>query len=303
MIKEISSKPVILSILLSNLFIMVIKLLAAFLTGSSAILAETVHSFTATFNQVLLWLGVRKGKKEPDSLHPFGFPGNIYFWSFIVAVMLFAAGAVFSIYTGIIKMFRPQPVKDIGFAFIALALAVVVEAAVFYRAFRKINRERQGTKIVEYLRKSKKDELIVVFLEDWAAFISLIMTGVLLYIQYSTGILIFDSIAAVAAGLILLAAAFFVGNETRFLLLGDSASPVLIKKIEKIFTNEESINKIIYLKSLRLGSDNVLLAVKLEFNHRLSSVEISNLIQGIEKEIRGKYPNVGAIYIEPGIAK
>ncbi len=303
MIKETSSKLVISRVLLANLFITLIKLATALLTGSAAILAETVHSFSAAFHQFLLRLGARKVKKEPDSLHPFGFPGNLYSWSFIVAIILFASGAVFSIYTGVIKILHPQPIEDIGFVFSALALAFVVEGFVFYRGFRKINRERQGTNIVEYLRKSKKEELIVIFLECWAALGSLIMTGALIYLQYSTGIAIFDGIAAVAAGLILLAAAFFVGNETRSLLLGDSASPLLIKKIEKIFTDEESINKIIYIKSLRLSSDHILLAVKLEFNRRLSSIEISNLMQGLEKEIRTKYPNVRAIYSEPDIAK
>ncbi|MFC2156020.1 cation diffusion facilitator family transporter, partial [Acidobacteriota bacterium] len=177
------------------------------------------------------------------------------------------------------------------------------EGFAFYRAFKKVNRERKGTKIVEYLRKTKKSELIVVFLEDLAAITGLSTAIILLYLQHTTGVLIFDGIASIIIGLILAVVAFFLGSETRSLLLGESASKALIKQIEIIFDEEDSINKVIYIKSLQLGPDNVLLAVKVEFNHRLSSVEISNLINGIEKEIRTKHPDVKSIFIEPDIAK
>lgn len=301
--KEISSKSVILTALIANLFIAVLKLLVALLTMSSAMLAEAVHSFADTFNQVFLLIGIRKGKKEPDSLHPFGFSGELYFWSFIVAIMLFTGGAVFSIYEGVHKLLHPQPVKNINYAFIVLSLAIAAEGVAFYKAFKKVNRERKGTKIVEYLRKTKKSELIVVFLEDWAALTGLSAAIVLLFLQHATGILIFDGIASIIIGLILAVVAFFLGNETKSLLLGESASPALIKKIEKIFNEEESINSVIYIKSMQLGPDDVLLSVKVEFNHRLSSVEISNLINGIEKEIRTKHPDVKTIFIEPDIMK
>ncbi len=300
---EISSKSVILSALVANLFIAVLKLVVALLTASTAMLAEAVHSSADTCNQVFLLIGIRKGKKEPDSLHPFGFSGELYFWSFIVAIMLFTVGAVFSIYVGIHKLLHPHPLKNITYAFIVLFLSLIAEGFAFYRAFKKVNRERKGTKIVEYLRKTKKSELIVVFLEDWAAITGLCTAIILLYIQHITGVLIFDGIASIIIGLILAVVAFFLGSETRSLLLGESASQALIKQIENIFAEDDSINQLIYIKSLQLGPDNVMLAAKVEFNHRLSSVEISNLINGIEKEIRTKHPDVRSIFIEPDIVK
>lgn len=301
--KEISSKSVILTALIANLFIAILKLLVAILTMSSAMLAEAVHSFADTFNQVFLLIGIRKGKREPNSLHPFGFSGELYFWSFIVAIMLFTGGAIFSIYEGVHKLLNPQPIKSVQYAFMVLGLSIIAEGFAFYKAFKKVNRERKGMKILEYLRKTKKSELIVVFLEDWAALTGLSTAIILILMQHLTGILIFDGIASIIIGLILTVVAFFLGNETKSLLLGESAPQALIKKIQMIFAEEESINKVIYIKSLQLGPDNVLLSVKAEFNHRLNSVEISNLINGIEKEIRSKHPDVKTIFIEPDIMK
>ena len=148
---------------------------------------------------------------------------------------------------------------------------------------------------------TKKSELIVVFLEDLAAIFGLVAALILLFAQHMTGIMILDGIASIVIGVILCVVAVFLGIETRSLLLGESASPITIKQIEKIFNNEESINKLLFLKSLQLGPNDILLAVKVEFNHRLTTVEISNLINGIEKDIRSTFPDVKKIFIEPDI--
>jgi cation diffusion facilitator family transporter len=303
MSKEISSKSVIFTALIANLFIAILKSVVAILTMSSAMLAEAVHSSADTLNQVFLLIGISKGKRQPDSLHPFGFSGELYFWSFIVAIMLFTGGSIFSIYEGIHKLLHPQPIHNVKYAFAVLFISLIAEGIAFYKAYKKVNRERKGTKILDYLRKTKKSALIVVFLEDLAAITGLSTAIILIFVQHVTGILIFDGIASIAIGLILAVVAFFLGNETKSLLLGESASPVLIKQIEKIFDEEESINNLIHIKSLQLGPDDVLLSVKAEFNHRLNSVEISNLINGIEKEIRTKHPDVKQIFIEPDIMK
>jgi cation diffusion facilitator family transporter len=298
-----SSKSVIFSALLANLFIAMIKSIVAFITRSSAMLAEAIHSVADTLNQVLLLIGIKKGKREPDSLHPFGFSGELYFWSFIVAIILFTAGAAFSIYEGIHKLMHPAPIKNIRYAFMVLIFSMAAEGFAFYRAFKKVNRERDSMKVFSYLRKTKKSELIVVFLEDLAALLGLSFALVLIYIQHLTGILIFDGIASIIIGLILCAVAIFMGNETRSLLLGESADPKLIQKISNIFVEEDSINRMIYIKSLQLGPEDIMVSVKVEFNHRLNAREISNLINGIEKEIRTKFPDVKTIFVEPDIYK
>ncbi len=299
--KSNSSKTVIFSALFANLFIAAIKFFVAFLTSSSAMLAEAIHSSADTLNQLFLLVGIKKAEKNPDSLHPFGFSGELYFWSFIVAIILFSAGGVFSIYEGILKFKHPEPVEHINYAFVVLIFAILAESISFYQATRKINVERQGVPVFQYLRKTKKSELIVVFLEDLAAILGLSVALLLLFLQHITHILIFDSIASMIIGLILCIVAFFLGNEIRSLLIGESAEPRLIKEIGTIFEEEESINKVIHIKSLQLGPEDILISVKAEFNHRLTSIEICNLINGIEKDIRQRYPDVKKIFIEPDI--
>jgi cation diffusion facilitator family transporter len=290
-----------LTALSANFFIAVLKLIVSVLTGSTAMLAEAIHSFADTMNQVLLLVGIKKGAKAPDPLHPFGFSGELYFWSFIVAIILFSAGGVFSIYEGIHKLLHPRAIENITYAFAVLLFSIAAEGIAFYKALKKINKERRGIPVYRYLRQTKKSELIVVFLEDLAAISGLTTALLLIFLQHITGILIFDGIASVIIGLILCIVAIFLGNEIRSLLIGESADPGIIQKIAAIFNEEESIDRLIFIKSLQLGPQDILISVKAEFNHRLTSVEISNLINGIEKEIREKYPDIKKIFIEPDI--
>lgn len=299
--KSNSSKTVIFSALFANLFIATIKFFVAFLTRSSAMLAEAIHSSADTFNQLFLLVGLRKAEKKPDELHPFGHSGELYFWSFIVAIILFSAGGVFSIYEGVLKFQHPKPLEHINYAFIVLIFSILAEGMSFYQAARKINVLRQGEPVFLYLRKTKKSELIVVFLEDLAAILGLSVALIFILLQHMTHILIFDSIASIIIGMILCGVAFFLGNEIRSLLVGEGAEPKLIKQIGEIFEDEESINKVIHIKSLQLGPDDILISVKAEFNHRLSSVQIACLINGIEKDIRERFPDVKKIFIEPDI--
>jgi cation diffusion facilitator family transporter len=294
-----SSKSVILVALSANLFIAVIKFFVAALTASSAMLAEAVHSVADTMNQVFLLIGIKRGRRDPDSLHPFGFASELYFWSFIVAIILFTAGAIFSIYKGIQKVLHPEPLDHVEFAFAVLIFSMLAEGIAFLKAFRKIQRERRELSIVRYLRQCKKSELIVVFLEDLAAITGLGVALILLLIQYFTGILILDGIASIIIGIILGVVALFLGNEVKSLLIGESADPMVLRKIKEIFASEESITRVIYMKSLQLGPDDILLAVKAEFNKYLSTSEISTVINGIEAEIRQRYPEMKKIFIEP----
>jgi len=299
--KANTSKSVILSAMLANLLIAALKTVVAIITGSSAMVAESIHSFADTLNQVFLLVGIKKGEKSPDLLHPFGFSGELYFWSFIVAIILFTAGGVFSIYEGIHKLLHPTPIDNISYAFALLIFSIAAESVAFSKALKKINIERQGYKLLEYLHQTKKSELIVVFLEDLAAISGLTTALVLIFLQHITGILVFDGIASIIIGLILCIVAVFLGNEIRSLLIGESADPRIIKKITALFEEEESINRLIHIKSLQLGPNDVLLAAKVEFNHRLTMVEISGIINGIERDIRDRFPDFKKIIIEPDI--
>ncbi len=296
-----SSVSVILFALFANLFIAVVKFFVAFLTASSAMLAEAIHSLADSMNQVLLLVGIRRGRRQPDSLHPFGFSGELYFWSFIVAIILFTLGAVFSIYEGIDKIRHPEPIKNIWIAILVLAVSMIAEGAAFLRASRRVRREKGDLSIWTYLRRTKKSELIVVFLEDLAAMCGLTVALVLITIQHFTGMLILDGVASIVIGLILGFVAVFLGNETKSLLIGESADPAIIRQVTLMFDEDESVNRTIFIKSLQLGPEDILLAVKLEFDHRLTSVEISNIINSFEREIRYNFPDIKKIFIEPDI--
>jgi len=296
-----SSKSVIFAALLANLFISAMKLIVSVITSSTAMMAESIHSLADSFNQVFLLIGLKKGEKKANELHPFGFSGELYFWSFIVALILFSAGSLFSIYEGIHRLQHPAEIERIELAFLVLGLSFLAEGFAFLKANKKINLYRKGEPIFSYLKRTKKSELLVVFLEDFAALTGLSVAIVALLLQHFTGILIFDGIASILIGVILAVVAFFLGNETRSLLIGESADPELINMVNIIFRSEENIKRVIHLRSLQLGPDDVLLAAKIEFDERLNTREVSNLINGIEAEIRSEHPIIKKIYIEPDI--
>lgn len=285
----------------ANLLIAVVKFVVFLLTRSSAILAETVHSAADSLNQIFLLVGIRNGRREPDQLHPFGFSSELYFWSFIVAMLLFSAGAVYSIWQGIHKLLNPQPIHQIHYAFLILGLAILAEGAAFMKARGMVQRERRGMSVYRYLRCTKKSELIVVFMEDLAALTGLCIAMICLILEYITGILVFDALASILIGLLLAAVAAFLANETKSLLVGESADPMVVQGITRLLNEEDSVNHVIAMRTLHLGPEDILLAVKIEFNERLTSREISNLINGFEKDIRESYPQIKRIYIEPDI--
>ena len=299
--KAKSSKTVILAAFSANLFIALVKFVVAWITRSSAMLAEAVHSTADSLNQVLLFVGIKKAAKMADELHPFGFSGEAYFWSFIVAIILFTSGAIFSIYEGVQKLRHPAPVAYLPLALLVLGVAIVSEGASLRVAFRKINIERGKTGLVAYLHQTKKAELVVVFLEDTAAIAGLAIAMAALLLEHVTGILFFDGLASVLIGILLAATALLMGNETKSLLIGEGADPALLRKIRLQLLREESISRVIHIRSLHLGAEDILLAIKAEFNPQLNTRQICNLINGMEAEIRAHHPVIKKIFIEPDI--
>jgi len=296
-----SSKSVVFAAFCANLFIAAVKFVVAYFSASSAMLAEAIHSSADMFNQVLLFVGIKKAAKKADELHPFGFSGEAYFWSFIVAIILFTSGAIFSIYEGVQKLRHPAPVAHIRVALIVLGIAVIAEVLSLRVAFRKINVERGKTGIVTYLRRSKKAELIVVFMEDSAALIGLAIAMAALLAEHFTGIYFFDGLASVLIGVLLACTALFIGNETRSLIIGESADPTTLRKIRLLLLKEDSIARVIHIRSLHLGAEDILLAIKAEFSEHLNVEQICNLINGLENEIRAQFPEVNKIFFEPDI--
>jgi cation diffusion facilitator family transporter len=293
------SKSVVFAAFSANLFIAAVKFLVAWVTASSAILAEAVHSSADTFNQILLFIGIKKAAKKADELHPFGFSGEAYFWSFIVAIILFTSGAIFSIYEGVRKLRHPAPVDHIFYAFLVLGVAIVAEALSLRVAFKKINVERGRTGIIAFLRKSKKAELIVVFMEDSAALIGLAIALAAMLLEHFTKRTMFDGLASILIGVLLAFTALFIGNETRSLIIGEGADPEMLRKIRLLLLKEDSIARVIHIRSLHLGAEDILLAVKAEFDGHLNTEQICVVINGLERDIRAQFPEVNKIFIEP----
>ena len=220
---------------------------------------------------MLLFVGLRKAARKADELHPFGFSGEAYFWSFIVAIILFTTGAIFSIYEGVHKLRHPAPVDHLPVALLVLVVAFIAEAVSLRVAVRKINTERGKTGLVAFLHQTKKAELVVVFLEDTAALIGLAIALAALLIEYVTGILFFDGLASILIGVLLGVTALVMGYETKSLIIGESADPALLRQVRELLLKEESIARVIHIRSLHLGADDILLAVKAEFDPRLNS--------------------------------
>lgn len=296
-----SSKSVILAAFTANLFIAAVKFVVAFFTASSAMLAEAIHSTADTLNQVLLFVGLKKAAKKADELHPFGFSGEAYFWSFIVAIILFTTGAIFSIFEGVHKLRHPAPVDHLPVALLVLAVAIVAEAISLRVAVKKINAERGALALTAFLHQTKKAELVVVFLEDTAALLGLATALTALLAEFFTGILFFDGLASVLIGMLLGITALLMGYETKSLLIGEGADPALLRQVRELLLKEESIARVIHIRSLHLGADDILLAVKAEFDPRLSAAQICSLINGIESDLRRLHPEFRKIFIEPDI--
>ncbi len=296
-----SSKSVIFAAFSANLFIAAIKFVVAFFSTSSAMLAEAIHSTADTLNQVLLFIGIKRSAKQADELHPFGFSGESYFWSFIVAVILFTTGAIFSIYEGVHKLRHPAPVQHLPVALLVLLAAIAAEAVSLRVAFKRIHIERGQTGLVAYLHRTKKAELVVVFLEDCAALIGLFIALIGLLLEHFTGMLFYDGLASILIGGLLAVTALLIGNETKSLIIGASADPALLKKVGALLLKEDSIRRVIHIRSLHLGAEDILLAIKAEFNERLNVQQTCVLINSLEKEIRAQFPEVTKIFIEPDV--
>jgi cation diffusion facilitator family transporter len=298
-----SSKSVIFAAFSANLFIAMGKFLVAWVTASSAILAEAMHSTADTLAQIFLFFGIRKAAKKADELHPFGFSGEAYVWTFIMAIVLFSSGAIFSIYEGVRKLRRPAPVDHIQYAFLVLGIAIIAEFFSLRAAFRKINIERGKTGLITFLRKSKKTGLLVVFLQGSAALIGLAIALIALLLEHFGKMVRPDGLASILIGVLLAVTALFIGNEIRSLIISESADPAMLRKIRLLLLKEDSIQKVIHIRSLHLGAEDILLAVKAEFNEHLNVEQIYVVINGLEKEIRALFPEMNKIFIEPDILR
>ncbi len=295
------SRTAIFAAIAGNLAIAIMKFTAAAFTGSSAMLSEGIHSLVDTGNGGLLLLGVHKSKQPADAAHPFGYGKELYFWSLIVAVLIFGVGGGISIYEGIIHLIHPAPLQDPTWSYVVLGLAVVFEGIVFviaFKAFQKLKGAEEN--IWEAVKSSKDPTTFTVLFEDAAALLGLIAAFAGIFLAHYFNNPYLDGAASVTIGLILASVAIFLAYESKGLLVGEGADPQTLEDIQKLAEADPGVRKVMNPLTMHFGPHTILLTVDIEFDTKLSASEVENAVDRLEKNIRGQYPDIKHIYIEAG---
>jgi len=291
----------VIAALAANLGIAIAKFIAFLLTGSASMLAESVHSVADTGNELLLLIGSGRSRRARNELHPFGFGRERYFYAFVVAVMLFTVGAVFSIYDGVHKIVAPEEVRNSGVAFVVLGVCAVLEGLSLRTAVREANHERRGRGWRSFVHATKAPELPVVLMEDLAALIGLgfAFLGVLLSVLTNNGV--WDGAGSVGVGLLLGCAAFIVGYETKSLLLGESATAEATADIVRALEDGPRGFRVIHLRTSHIGPEHLLVAAKIAVPAAMPAGDLAAAIDAAEQRVREAVPIAETIYLEPDI--
>jgi cation diffusion facilitator family transporter len=296
-----SDKKVIYAALMGNSAIAVMKFIAAGISGSAAMLAEGFHSVADSGNQIMLLVGHHRAEKPPDDNHPFGYGKELYFWAFVVSVSIFFVGAALSIYQGIHKLIHPEPVRSLILPLVVLGLAMIFEACPWWIAFseaRKIKTRKGFTSFMDMAVRSKNPTALVVLFEDTAALIGLLVAVTGITLAYTTQMSIFDGIASILIGAVLLVLALFLARETKELLIGESAGRMDREKIHKAICTMPEIRQCGSLLTMHLGPDDILVNIDVEFVDGLSTDEVETAIARIEERVKEAVPAATKIYIE-----
>ena len=294
------TRRAIFAAFLANLGIAIAKFAAFLITGSASMMAESIHSVADTGNQGLLLLGGKRSKKPADAAHQFGYGSERYFWAFVVALVLFSLGALFSLYEGIAKLSHPHGLESPAVAFLVLGVAVVRESLSLRTAVRESQPHRHGLSWWQFIRKTKLPELPVVLLEDVGALFGLVFASVGLGLAVITDETRFDAVGSIAIGLLLGAIAVVLAIEMKSALIGESADTAVDASIRNAITSGPEVRRIIHLRTLQLGPDDVLVATKLD----IDAPDIGGLaraIDTIEVRIRAAVPTARLIFIEPDL--
>jgi cation diffusion facilitator family transporter len=286
------SRTVIYAALVGNLLIAVTKLVAAALTGSSAMLSEGVHSLVDTGNQVLLLVGLKRGARHADSAHPFGYGKEVYFWSFVVAILIFAVGAGISVYEGIKHLQHPEPVANPRLNYIVLALALVFEGVAWTLAFREFRRAKGRLGYFRAVRESKDPTTFVVLFEDSAAMLGILVAFAGIALGQVTGQAWWDGAASVVIGLILGVTAWLLAVETRDLLIGEAAAPETVRGVREMAAGVDGVEKVNEVLTLHMGPEFVLVNLSLDFRDDMTADRVEAAVTGLAGAIKARYPLV-----------
>jgi len=293
-----SSVKAILAALVGNSLIAVTKFIAASYTGSSAMFSEAVHSVVDSGNQLLLLYGVKRSKRPADSKHPFGYGKELYFWSFVVAILIFSIGSGISFYEGFHKLHSPEPVSNPMINFIVLGFAVIFESWTCWVAATEFKKSKGDRGWVEAIRRSKDPALFTVLFEDTAALLGLFVALIALTLSEHLNLPVLDSVASLIISFILAVTAGLLAFECKGLLTGEGASEEVVTGIKQIINESQGIKHVNEVLTLHLGPEDVLLNVSLDFEDDLSSGEVEEAISTLESRIKQMFPEIRRVFIE-----
>ena len=298
-----SSVRVVVAAFACNGVIAVSKFVAAGITGSAAMLSEALHSVADAGNQALLLLGLKRADRPADALHPFGYGKELYFWSFVVAVILFSMGAGVSLYEGINKLRNPHPIESPIVSYVVLGVAIAFELASTYVAVGAFNKQRGKQSAWTALRGSKDPALFTVLLEDLAALAGLLIALAGTIAADLLGWIAADAVASIAIGVVLALVATFMSIETKSLLIGEAASPEMVEGVRKLIEAEAAqscaIRRVHAIRTMHLGPNDVLAAVRLDFDDGVTAARVEHIIADLERSIRQRYPDIRQVFLAP----
>jgi cation diffusion facilitator family transporter len=292
------SKKAVFAAIAGNLAIAVIKFTAAAFTASSAMLSEGIHSLVDTGNGGLLLLGIKKSQKPADAMHPFGHGKELYFWTLIVAVLIFGVGGGVSAYEGILHLWHPSVIKNVAWSYAVLGLSLVFEGASFAVAWRQFKASRKRRGIWETIHASKDPTTFTVLFEDSAAMLGLAAAAVGVFLSHQTGDPRYDGIASIVIGIILATVASLLIYESKGLLVGEGMELKELEKLRQLAQSEQGVESVKRMATMHFGPQTVLLAMELKFAADLSAQDIDRAIKDIEDKVRAERGEIKHVYIE-----
>jgi cation diffusion facilitator family transporter len=293
-----ASTRVIIAALLGNTAIAITKFFAAFTTGSSAMLSEGIHSLVDTGNQVLLLHGLRQAKKPADEKFPFGHGKEIYFWSFVVSILIFAVGAGIALYEGIHHVLSPSPIENPHVNYIVLLLAMVFEGAAWMFAFREFSKVKGQFGYIEAVQRGKDPSMFVVLFEDSAAMLGLLIALLGISLSQITGNAVYDGVASILIGLILAGTAVWLAIETKGLLIGEGANLEVVNSIRKIAESHVEVERVNELLTMHMGPEYILVNISIRFKRGQLTREIESVIQDVDHAIKQQHTSVRRVFVE-----
>jgi cation diffusion facilitator family transporter len=295
---ERTGQKSIFAAIAANLAIAITKFIAASVTGSSAMLSEGIHSVVDTGNELVLLFGIHRSQRPPDTNHPFGHGQELYFWTLIVAILIFAVGGGMSFYEGVTHLIEPVEIKSPIWNYVVLGVAIIFESLSWVTAFREFVPSMGEQNIWQAVRTSKDPTVFTVLFEDSAALLGLVVALLGLFLGQALNNPYFDGIASLIIGVILMVVAVLLARESRGLLIGEGADPKTVDQIKAIAASDPAVNAVVRILTLHFGPYEVLLNLDIQFHQHISAEEVTQAIDRLELSIRDQFPNIKHIFVE-----